>query len=94
MDEETKKGLGSDTSHDVICCTVENITANSFRCLHRLYSLPTPTEPVCMESFTLRTYPNSRVKHTRPAPLLSLTIVLTPLGVAQVYRIAAPIGPR
>ena len=41
----------------------------------------------------LRTYPRSGVKHTRPAPLLMLTIVLTPLGVAQIHVIASPIGP-
>jgi hypothetical protein len=34
-----------------------------------------------------------RVLNTQPAPVLSLTIVLTPLGVAQIHRIAAPIGP-
>lgn len=75
---------------------MENITENSFHCyapFYRAYSLPTSTEPDCMESLTLRTYPNSRVEHTRPAPVLSLTIVLTPLGVAQIHRIAAPIGP-
>lgn len=31
--------------------------------------------------------------HDRPRPLLMLTIVLTPLGVAQIHVIASPIGP-
>jgi len=41
----------------------------------------------------LRNYPPSCVKHTRPVSLLMLTIVLTPLGVAQIHVTASLIGP-
>jgi hypothetical protein len=76
---------------------VKNLVSNSFQCYGPSYGLcstQTSTKLVHMKSLTLSTLSTVLCWKYMIVSVLRLTIVLTPVGVAQMNRTASPIGSK